>query len=180
MTRQRTLRPLLPEKRCTRSGPNECVEVLIDRQDIFVRDSKDQLGTALRFTPVEREAFIGGVRAGEFEVRGGVAIVASHDSPPLTVRSAGAPSHRSTYPEHPSTAVGPAACATVLQGAPRGMAPSLRSTHAASIQRSCRDSFGRGRPRRCDRESRTQPYRIRPNNHTSLDRLVVHRGPQGR
>jgi Domain of unknown function (DUF397) len=63
-------------KKSTRSGPNGCLEVLIDGQDITILDSKDQLGPAYRFTPVEWEAFIGGVRAGEFEVRGGFAIVA--------------------------------------------------------------------------------------------------------
>jgi Domain of unknown function (DUF397) len=56
-------------KKSTRSAANGCVEVLIDQQDIFIRDSKDQLGPALRFTPVEWEAFIGGVRAGEFDLR---------------------------------------------------------------------------------------------------------------
>jgi hypothetical protein len=55
-------------KKSTRSGANGCVEVLVDQRQIAVRDSKDQLGPVLTFTPVEWEAFIGGVRAGEFDL----------------------------------------------------------------------------------------------------------------
>jgi hypothetical protein len=55
-------------KKSTQSKANGCVEVLIDRQEVLVRDSKDELGPALSFTPVEWEAFIGGVRAGEFDL----------------------------------------------------------------------------------------------------------------
>jgi hypothetical protein len=51
-----------------RSGANGCVEVLVDRRQISVRDSKDLLGPVLTFTPVEWAAFIGGVRDGEFDL----------------------------------------------------------------------------------------------------------------
>jgi hypothetical protein len=68
MDRERDTPPTPSWKKSTRSGANGCVEVRIDQQEIFVRDSKDQLGPALRFTPVEWEAFIGGVRAGEFDL----------------------------------------------------------------------------------------------------------------
>ena len=45
-----------------------CVEVasLVGDQ-IGVRDSKDTTGPVLRFTPDEWQAFIGGVRNGEFD-----------------------------------------------------------------------------------------------------------------
>jgi hypothetical protein len=36
---------------------------------IAVRDSKDRHGPVLRFTPVEWEAFVGGVRDGEFDLK---------------------------------------------------------------------------------------------------------------
>jgi hypothetical protein len=35
---------------------------------VLVRDSKDQEGPVLRFTPGEWRAFLGGVRLGEFEI----------------------------------------------------------------------------------------------------------------
>jgi hypothetical protein len=46
----------------------DCVEVtrLPDGQ-VGVRDSKDTEGPVLQFTPSEWQAFIGGVRNGEFE-----------------------------------------------------------------------------------------------------------------
>jgi hypothetical protein len=68
MTVTKDTPPTSTWKKSTRSGANGCVEVLVDRQQISVRDSKDQLGPVLRFTPVEWEAFIGGVRAGEFDL----------------------------------------------------------------------------------------------------------------
>jgi hypothetical protein len=57
-------------KKSSRSGANGCVEILVDRRQVSVRDSKDQLGPVLTFTPVEWEAFIGGVRDGEFDLPG--------------------------------------------------------------------------------------------------------------
>lgn len=45
-----------------------CVEVASNLPGIVaVRDTKDQTGPALIFTTAEWQAFVGGVRAGEFE-----------------------------------------------------------------------------------------------------------------
>jgi hypothetical protein len=55
-------------KKSSFSGANGCVEVLLERRHILVRDSKDTPGPVLTFTPVEWAAFIGGVRNGEFEL----------------------------------------------------------------------------------------------------------------
>lgn len=48
-------------------GKDNCVEVgLGDTGGRFVRDSKDRAGAVLRFTESEWDAFVKGVRAGEF------------------------------------------------------------------------------------------------------------------
>jgi Domain of unknown function (DUF397) len=45
-----------------------CVEVAsLPGDEIGVRDSKDSEGPVLRFTPAEWDAFLGGVRNGEFD-----------------------------------------------------------------------------------------------------------------
>jgi len=45
-----------------------CVEVAGLSSDVIrVRDSKDTKGSILRFTPAEWDAFLGGVRKGEFD-----------------------------------------------------------------------------------------------------------------
>jgi hypothetical protein len=45
-----------------------CVEVASLPDDgVGVRDSKDSTGPVLRFTPAEWDAFVGGVRNGEFD-----------------------------------------------------------------------------------------------------------------
>ena len=45
-----------------------CVEVAsLPGDQIGVRDSKDSAGPVLRFTPDEWDAFLGGVRNGEFD-----------------------------------------------------------------------------------------------------------------
>ena len=45
-----------------------CVEVAsLTEGGIGVRDSKDTAGPILRFTPAEWDAFLGGVRNGEFD-----------------------------------------------------------------------------------------------------------------
>lgn len=47
---------------------SNCVEVAdLTRGEIGVRDSKDPSGPVLRFTPGEWDAFLGGVRNGEFD-----------------------------------------------------------------------------------------------------------------
>lgn len=56
-------------RKSTRSGVNgNCVEVVILKDAVAVRDSKDPTGPALIFTPEEWTAFIGGVRDGEFDL----------------------------------------------------------------------------------------------------------------
>jgi hypothetical protein len=55
----------------TRSGGNggDCVEVAVNLPGIVaVRDTKDREGAALVFTHSEWEAFVGGVRDGEFDI----------------------------------------------------------------------------------------------------------------
>ena len=50
------------------SGANGCVEVAVVEGGAAVRDSKDPAGPVLRFTAPEWEAFLAGVRAGEFHL----------------------------------------------------------------------------------------------------------------
>jgi Domain of unknown function (DUF397) len=47
---------------------NQCVEVAHLREGIAVRDSKDPEGPKLLFTAGEWEAFIDGVKGGEFDL----------------------------------------------------------------------------------------------------------------
>jgi uncharacterized protein DUF397 len=56
-------------RKSTRSGNNGCVEVAFVDDQVAVRDSKDRGGPVLVFTAHEWEAFVGGVRTGEFELR---------------------------------------------------------------------------------------------------------------
>jgi hypothetical protein len=49
------------------SQSGSCVEVAFVDGAIAVRDSKDRSGPVLIYTPAEWEAFIGGVKDGEFE-----------------------------------------------------------------------------------------------------------------
>jgi uncharacterized protein DUF397 len=47
----------------------DCVEVAsLPGDQVGVRDSKDTEGPVLRFTPSEWDAFLGGVRNGEFDI----------------------------------------------------------------------------------------------------------------
>jgi hypothetical protein len=57
-------------RKSTRSGPNcdNCVEVAFVDGAIAVRDSKDPEGPVLIFTPAEWDAFVGGVKDGEFDI----------------------------------------------------------------------------------------------------------------
>lgn len=59
-------------KTSTLSGPHEdmCVEVAgVEDGDVLVRDTKDNgNGPVLRFTPKEWDAFLDGVRLGEFDL----------------------------------------------------------------------------------------------------------------
>lgn len=47
---------------------NGCVEVAILEDRVVVRDAKDRSGPVLVFTAPEWEAFVGGVRGGEFDL----------------------------------------------------------------------------------------------------------------
>ncbi|HKF00123.1 MAG TPA: DUF397 domain-containing protein [Actinomycetes bacterium] len=56
-------------RKSSRSGGNGCVEVAFVDGKIGVRDSKDQRGPVLVFTPHEWTAFLSGVRGGEFDLQ---------------------------------------------------------------------------------------------------------------
>jgi Domain of unknown function (DUF397) len=56
-------------RKSARSGVNGCVEVALDGGQVAVRDSKDRQGPVLMFTAHEWEAFLGGARDGEFELK---------------------------------------------------------------------------------------------------------------
>jgi hypothetical protein len=55
-------------RKSTLSSMNGCVEVAVIDGSVAVRDSKDQQGPVLLFTPTEWAAFLGGVRNGEFDL----------------------------------------------------------------------------------------------------------------
>ena len=50
------------------SGPNGCVEVAVQKDGAALRDSKHRNGPVLEFSPSEWEAFVRGVKAGEFDL----------------------------------------------------------------------------------------------------------------
>jgi hypothetical protein len=50
-------------------GNSNCVEVAVAQDAIGVRDSKNRNDSVLRFTRSEWDAFIQGVKAGEFDLR---------------------------------------------------------------------------------------------------------------
>lgn len=54
-------------RKSSTSSTGECVEVAFGVDQILVRHSRDPGGPVLRFTKREWEAFLSGVRAGEFE-----------------------------------------------------------------------------------------------------------------
>jgi Domain of unknown function (DUF397) len=53
-------------RKSRRSGSNGCVEVAFLSDRVAVRDSKDRQGPVLSFTFAEWDAFVGGMRDGEF------------------------------------------------------------------------------------------------------------------
>jgi Domain of unknown function (DUF397) len=59
----------LPWRKSSRSGANACVEVAFADSKVAVRDSKHQDGPMLEFTRLEWEAFVDGVRDGEFDLK---------------------------------------------------------------------------------------------------------------
>ncbi|MGI5155856.1 DUF397 domain-containing protein [Microbispora sp. CA-102843] len=63
----------------SRSANNcACVEVaMLDDGNVSVRDSKDPDGPALVFTPAEWDAFLDGVREGEFDRKPAASVTAA-------------------------------------------------------------------------------------------------------
>lgn len=56
-------------RKSTHSGTSNCVEVAFCADGrVAVRDSKNRWGAVLMFTAGEWEAFLGGVRGGEFDL----------------------------------------------------------------------------------------------------------------
>jgi Domain of unknown function (DUF397) len=51
-----------------RSGPSGCVEIAILEREVGLRDSKDREGPVLVFRFDEWNAFLAGVRDGEFDL----------------------------------------------------------------------------------------------------------------
>ena len=51
-----------------RSNGGQCVEVAVAEPFVLVRDSKARSEAVLKFTFSEWEAFVGGVRDGEFDL----------------------------------------------------------------------------------------------------------------
>lgn len=58
-------------RKSTLSSANGCVEVAVVDNQVAVRDSKNPAGPVLMFSPREWVAFIGGIRAGEFDLEPG-------------------------------------------------------------------------------------------------------------
>lgn len=59
------------EDRRVTCSTDTCVEVVIDGESVVqVRDTKDPGGPWLTFTAAEWEAFLDGVRAGQFDLPG--------------------------------------------------------------------------------------------------------------
>jgi hypothetical protein len=51
-------------------GASDCVEVgCLETSEVAVRDSKDPAGPVLTSTPGQWQAFVTGVKAGEFDLR---------------------------------------------------------------------------------------------------------------
>jgi Domain of unknown function (DUF397) len=50
------------------SGASGCIEVAFVQGNVAIRDSKNQQGPVLVFSPNEWTAFLSGVRGGEFEL----------------------------------------------------------------------------------------------------------------
>ena len=54
----------------TQCSNADCVEVAVDDDFVAMRDSKDRSGPRLQFSPKEWQAFVDGVRDGQFDLRG--------------------------------------------------------------------------------------------------------------
>jgi Domain of unknown function (DUF397) len=57
-------------RKSTASGSQGCVEVALRDDSVLVRDSKLPHGDRLRFSHAEWNAFLAGVRNGEFDLTG--------------------------------------------------------------------------------------------------------------
>lgn len=55
-------------RKSTYSCTGNCVEVAYVDNHVAVRDSKDRSGPLIIFTPAEWDAFLSGVRDGEFDL----------------------------------------------------------------------------------------------------------------
>jgi hypothetical protein len=55
-------------RKSSKSASNGCVEVAHVTGKVAVRDSKNREGPILLFTPIEWDAFLSGVRSGEFDL----------------------------------------------------------------------------------------------------------------
>jgi hypothetical protein len=63
MDRERTV-----WRKSTYSNSSSCVEVAVIDGQVAVRDSKNQQGPVLVFTPIEWRRFLDGVREGQFDL----------------------------------------------------------------------------------------------------------------
>jgi hypothetical protein len=55
-------------RKSTASAQGDCVQVATGADAVLVRDSKDPMGPALQFNRSEWEAFLIGVRDGQFDL----------------------------------------------------------------------------------------------------------------
>jgi hypothetical protein len=58
-------------RKSTYCSNGDCVEVAVLDEEVVVRNSKNRHGPILHFTPIEWEAFLSGVRDGEFDLADG-------------------------------------------------------------------------------------------------------------
>jgi hypothetical protein len=53
-------------RRSTHCDTNSCVEVAIADEGVFIRNSRESEGSVLTFTRAEWDAFVAGIKDGEF------------------------------------------------------------------------------------------------------------------
>jgi predicted secreted Zn-dependent protease len=58
-------------RKSTYCSNGDCVEVAVLDEEVVLRDSKNRQGAILRFTLIEWETFLNGVRDGEFNLADG-------------------------------------------------------------------------------------------------------------
>ena len=59
---------VMPWRVSSACSESACVEVASASDGVYFRDGKDKLGPVLRFTRAEWDAFLTGVKRGEFDV----------------------------------------------------------------------------------------------------------------